>query len=157
GRLPLALRVAAELAAARPATPLSELTAELADRRRRLELLDGGGDPRAAVRAVFSWSIRHLPAGTAAVFRLLGMHPGTPVAASAAPPSADVGRRAPRRTLDLLARAHLVPPVGTGRYGMHDLLRAYAVELAATEVAAPERTAALTRLLDYYVAGAAAA
>src|SRR5262249_36684126 len=40
GRLPLALRVAAELAAARPATPLSELTAELADRRRRLDLLD---------------------------------------------------------------------------------------------------------------------
>jgi DNA-binding SARP family transcriptional activator len=39
-RLPLALRVAAELAAGRPATPLAELVAELADQQRRLDLLD---------------------------------------------------------------------------------------------------------------------
>ena len=32
--------------------------------------------------------------------------------------------------LDLLARAHLIQPVGPGRYSMHDLLRAYARELA---------------------------
>ena len=44
--------------------------------RQRLDLLDGGGDPRAAVRTVFSWSLRHLPAEPARVFRLLGLHPG---------------------------------------------------------------------------------
>src|SRR5436189_144807 len=58
--LPLALRVAAELAAARPTACLAELVAELADQQVRLDLLDAGGDPRAAVRAVFSWSYRHL-------------------------------------------------------------------------------------------------
>ncbi len=59
--LPLALRVAAELAASRPVTSLAQLVAELADEQRRLELLDAGGDPRTAVRGVFSWSYQHLP------------------------------------------------------------------------------------------------
>ena len=75
-RLPLALRVAAELAAARPAAPLADLVGELADQQRRLDLLDAGGDPRTAVRAVFSWSYRHLDAAAARAFRLLGLHPG---------------------------------------------------------------------------------
>src|SRR5262249_19556756 len=51
-RLPLALRVAAELAATRPDTPLAELAAELAGEEDRLELLDAGGDPRSAVAGV---------------------------------------------------------------------------------------------------------
>jgi tetratricopeptide (TPR) repeat protein len=75
GRPPVPRRPAVrEPAASRPATPLSELVAELADQR--LDLLDGGGDPRAAVRAVLSWSVCHLPAYAARVLRLLGLHPG---------------------------------------------------------------------------------
>jgi DNA-binding SARP family transcriptional activator len=64
-RLPLALRVAAELAASRPAVPLAGLTAELADRRTRLDLLGAGGDPSTEVRAVFSWSYLRLDAEAA--------------------------------------------------------------------------------------------
>ncbi len=75
-RLPLALRVAAELAAARPAQPLAQLAGELADEQRRLDLLEAGGDPRTAVRGVLSWSCRHLPADAGRAFRLLGLHPG---------------------------------------------------------------------------------
>ena len=75
-RLPLALRIAAELAAARPTISLAGLVEELADEQRRLELLDAGGDPRTAIRAVFSWSYLHLPSETARAFRLLGLHPG---------------------------------------------------------------------------------
>jgi DNA-binding XRE family transcriptional regulator len=74
-RLPLALRVAAELAVARPHTPLGELSAELAALEGRLALLDAGGDARGAVASVFSWSYRHLPADTARMYRLLGLHP----------------------------------------------------------------------------------
>ena len=44
GRLPLALRVAAELAVARPDVPLASLVAELGGLRNRLELLETGGD-----------------------------------------------------------------------------------------------------------------
>ena len=77
-RLPLALRVAAERAAARPADSLAELLAEL-DEQRQLDVLDAGGDSATAVRAVFSWSCRHLDAAAGRAFRLIGLHPGPDV------------------------------------------------------------------------------
>jgi DNA-binding SARP family transcriptional activator len=58
-RLPLALRLAAELVTSRPGATLAALAADMADEHRRLNLLNSGGDPRTAVRAVFSWSYRH--------------------------------------------------------------------------------------------------
>jgi DNA-binding SARP family transcriptional activator/tetratricopeptide (TPR) repeat protein len=152
-RLPLALRVAAELAAARPADPLAGLVAELADQRRRLDLLDAGEDPRAGVTAVFSWSVRQLPADAARVFALLGSHPGQDADAYAAAALADLDLDRTRRILAALGRAHLVHPTGPGRYGMHDLLRAYSTGLAAAD----DVRAALDRLFDYYLATAAAA
>ncbi|MER5197475.1 AfsR/SARP family transcriptional regulator [Streptomyces sp. NPDC002755] len=156
-RLPLALRVAAELAAARPATSLTDLVTELADQQRRLDLLDADGDPRAAVAVVFSWSLRHLPADAARTFRLLGLHPGPDLDAHAAAALTGSSPADARRALDVLARAHLVQPVEAARYGMHDLLRAYATRLATAEDAPQAREAALDRLFDHYLATAAAA
>ncbi|WP_167979467.1 hypothetical protein, partial [Lentzea indica] len=60
------------------------------------------------------------------------------------------------RLLDVLVRAHLVDRDRTGRYSMHDLLRAYAAELAAQDEP-PERSAAFDRLLDHYLTSTAAA
>ena len=82
--LPLALRVAAELAIGRPDAPLRDLVAELADEGRRIELLNAGGDPQTGVRAVFWWSYRQLTPAAARAFRLLGLHPGPDVEAYAA-------------------------------------------------------------------------
>jgi DNA-binding SARP family transcriptional activator/tetratricopeptide (TPR) repeat protein len=149
-RLPLALRVAAELAAAQRATPLADLVTELADQQRRLDLLDAGGDPRGAVTAVFSWSVRHLPDGAARAFRLAALHPGPDLDTHAAAALADTSLHHVRILLGALARAHLVHATGAGRYGMHDLLRAYAAGLAVTQDSVPERHAAIGRLLDYY-------
>jgi tetratricopeptide (TPR) repeat protein/transcriptional regulator with XRE-family HTH domain len=153
-RLPLALRVAAELAVARPGSSVAELVDELADQQRRLSLLDAGGDPRTAVPAVFSWSLRQLPADTARVFRLLGLHPGEADGYAAAA-VADTTLADARRHLDRLARAHLVHATAAGGYGMHDLLRAYAVGLI--DQSTPDARVALDRLFDYYLAGTAAA
>ncbi|GAA3793960.1 hypothetical protein GCM10022226_11560 [Sphaerisporangium flaviroseum] len=149
-RLPLALRIAAELATARPASSLAELVSELADQRRRLDLLDAGGDPRAAVRAVFSWSYRRLPADAARAFRLLGLHPGPYLDAGAAAALTGERQEDARRLLGLLAHAHLIGPVRAGRYGMHDLLRAYATDLAHAEDSETERHNALNRLSAHY-------
>jgi tetratricopeptide (TPR) repeat protein/transcriptional regulator with XRE-family HTH domain len=156
-RLPLALRVAAELAASRPAMLLAGMAAELADLRTRLDLLAAGGDPRTQVRAVFSWSYRHLEAEDARTFRLLGLHPGHDLDPYAA--AALTGTTVPqaRRALDVLARAHLIQPAAPGRYAMHDLLRGYALELSATVDDDQEQHAALTRLFDHYLHTAAAA
>jgi tetratricopeptide (TPR) repeat protein/transcriptional regulator with XRE-family HTH domain len=155
--LPLALRMAAELAVARPATPLSELVAELVDQHHRLAMLDADGDPRAAVGAVFSWSMRHLPVEAARTFRLLGLHPGPDIDAYAVAALTGLDLPRARQALDRLARAHLVHPTGHDRYGMHDLLRAYAAGLTTEEDTEADRRAASTRLFDYYVAAAAAA
>ena len=156
GRLPLALRVAAELAAARPAASLASLAAELADQQRRLDLLAAGGDARTAVRAVFSWSLRHLDPGTVRAFRLLGVHPGPDFDSRAAAALTGTGAGQAGQLLDQLIRAHLVHRTAPNRYALHDLLRDYARELAAADSAGEQR-AALTRLFDHYLHCAAAA
>ncbi|HEV2451155.1 MAG TPA: tetratricopeptide repeat protein [Streptosporangiaceae bacterium] len=150
-RLPLALRMAAELAASRPSAPLAALVSELADQQRRLDLLDGGGDPRTAVRAVFSWSCRHLTAPVARTFRLLSLHPGSDLDAYAAAALTGCSVEDASRALGQLARAHLIQATGTGRYSMHDLLRAYAAGQVASQDGEQERQAALTRLFDWYL------
>jgi DNA-binding SARP family transcriptional activator/tetratricopeptide (TPR) repeat protein len=156
-RLPLALRVAAELAAARPAVPLADLAGELADQQRRLDLLDADGDPRTAVRAVFSWSRRHLSAEANRTFRLAGMHPGPDLEPYSVAALTGTALEDSRRLLDQLARAHLIQPAGPGRYGLHDLLRTYARELTTTEDGEDELRAARTRMFDYYLRATAVA
>jgi tetratricopeptide (TPR) repeat protein len=156
-RLPLALRVAAELTATRPATPLADLVDELASRQRLLDLLNSAGDPRTAVRTVFSWSYRHLDPEAARAFRLAGPHPGADLDPYAAAALTSTTLERARRLLDALARAYLIQPAGPGRYGMHDLLRAYARELATAHDGEGKQRAALTRLFDHYLQTAAAA
>jgi tetratricopeptide (TPR) repeat protein/transcriptional regulator with XRE-family HTH domain len=153
--LPLALRIAAELVAFSPTRSLGELVAELADQRRRLDVLDVGGDPRAAVSTVFSWSLRHLPPSAVRAFALLGHHPGPDLDAYAAAALAGTSVKEARGTLDRLAQAHLVHRIDPDRYGMHDLLRAYASGLDADWPG--EAGAGVGRLLDYYLATTVAA
>ena len=153
-RLPLALRIAAELAAARHAVPLAELAAEL--EASRLDGLDAGED-RADVRAVFSWSYRQLPEDVAGPFTLIGLHPGTDLGVHAAAALTGTTTGQARKVLRGLHRASLVQATGRGRYGMHDLLRAYAREHAAARDTGGSSQQALTRLADYYLAAAAAA
>ena len=156
-RLPLALRVAAVLASSRPDRSLAEVVAELADRQERLELLDPGGDPYAAVHAVFSWSIQHLPEQASFTFRRLGLHPGPDLDKYVAAALTGVAPDRVRRVLETLVGAHLLHRTGPGRYGMHDLLRAYATRLATTLDTEHERQTAERRLLHYYQGAAYAA
>jgi DNA-binding SARP family transcriptional activator/Tfp pilus assembly protein PilF len=156
-RLPLALRVAAEIANARPGTPLADLAGELAVQQDRLDLLDAGRDARTAVRAVFSWSYRHLDDATARAFRLAGLHPGPDLEIYAIAALTDTTAAQAGRLLGQLARAHLIQPAAPGRYSMHDLLGDYARELAVHCDSDDQRRAALTRLFDHYLHTAATA
>jgi len=156
-RLPLALRVAAERAAARPAVPLSELAAELIDQQDRLDLLSVGGDPRSAVRGVFSWSYQSLDEDIARTFRLTGLHPGPDFDAYAIAALTASKLDTTRHQVAALTRAHLIQATSPGRYAMHDLLRAYAHDLAAKHDGEKTTRDALTGLFDYYLGAAAAA
>ena len=156
-RLPLALRVAAELAATRGGTPLAELVDELTDLRRRLDVLDAGGDEGTAVRTVLSWSYRQLEPSAARALRTVALHPGADfdIYAAAAMTGTDLIRA--RRMMDRLARAYLVHPLSPERYELHDLLRGFAFELAEAEDDAELRHYALASLYDHYLYASSAA
>jgi DNA-binding SARP family transcriptional activator len=152
--LPLALRIAAELAVARRPVPLRELAAELA--ADRLDCLDADEDP-AGIRAVFSWSCRQLPGDVARAFALAGLHPGEDLDVHAVAALAGTTAGQARRAMSRLHRASMVQVSGPGRYTMHDLLRAYAREQAAARDTDGSCHRALTCLFDFYLAAAAAA
>lgn len=158
GRLPLALRVAGERAAAEPGLPLSEFAVELRDERSRLDLLSSDDqDASTAVRAVFSWSYRSLPPPVARLFRLLGLHPGPDFSAPVAAVLADVSLPQAKRLLLALAAAHLIQASGPGRYRFHDVLRLYSAELAESEEPAGLRLSTTRGLLCWYLHSAIAA
>ena len=111
------------------------------------------------MRAVFSWSYQHLDAEPPRVFRLLGLHPGPdfePLRELAALTGAT--RRASRRVLDELTRAHLIQPHAAGPVRHARPAARLRPRLAgAPDDSEDERQAALTRLFDHYLHAAAAA
>jgi hypothetical protein len=133
GLLPLALRIAADLAVSNPDAPLADLVSELADEQHRLDLLNAGSDLQTAVRAVLSWSYNGLPDKEARVFRLLGLHSGRTFTKVGVEILADLEEFEAARILRALADAHLIERVENHQYRMHDLLRVYASELALAE------------------------
>jgi len=153
-RLPLALSIVAARAVTYPALTVAALAAELRDASTRLDLLDTG-EAAADVRSAFSWSYLRLSHPAAELFRRLGLHPGPDFdAATAASLAAEP---AITRPLAELARAHLVTEPTRGRYGLHDLLHAYAGELADAHETPAQRDDALRRLLRHYAQTAQAA
>jgi DNA-binding SARP family transcriptional activator/DNA-binding XRE family transcriptional regulator len=141
GRLPLALAAAAAHAAARPQLSLAALAADLRAPRSRLQLLDTG-DPAVSVPTAFSTSYRQLTPPAARIFRLLGPHPDPDITIPAAASLAGTAPGQAHRHLAELARAHLVSEHAPGRYTMHDLVRAYAADLAETTGDQADRPAA---------------
>ncbi|HEX7309403.1 ATP-binding protein [Lentzea sp.] len=155
-RLPLALGLVTAHAATHPDLPLTTLAEELRDERVRLDVLDAG-DSHSGARAVFSWSYRALTDGAAALFRLLGVHPGPTISPPAAAALVGVPVSEVRAPLAELTRAHLLEQPSAGRYQFHDLLRSYAAELAAAEETDARRHAAVRRMLDFHLLTCSAA
>lgn len=146
--LPLAMSVAAAYAAAHPGFPLSALAAEL--RSRGLDQLDTG-DPETSARTVFSWSYHALSESAQLVFRLLGLDPGPDIGSEATASLAALPVPRAHAALRELSRAHLAQEHAPSRFAVHDLLRAYAAELAAEVDGEASVRAAELRLLDHYL------
>jgi DNA-binding SARP family transcriptional activator len=155
-RLPLALAVVAARAAAHPGFPLDALARELQDSEDRLAPFDTA-DATVDIRAAFSCSYRAVTPAAARLFRLLGLHPGPDFTVPAAASLAGAGRERVRPWLAELTRAHLVAEQVPGRFVLHDLLRAYAADLAERLDSGAERRAARLRLLDHHLHTAKAA
>ena len=159
--LPLAIRICAARLATRSGWTIRAMANRLRDEHRRLDELRVGD---LAVRASFQVSFASLPASDqpdgiapADAFRLLGLWQGPrsrrrrPRLCSAAPeyPAADA--------LETLVDAHLLESKSPDRYKFHDLLRVYSSERAVADLSAPDRDAAIGRLLSWYMRTADAA
>ncbi|HEY7145530.1 MAG TPA: BTAD domain-containing putative transcriptional regulator [Streptosporangiaceae bacterium] len=148
--LPLALAIVAARAASSPSFPLAVFAAQLRAAARVLDPFHGG-DGASDVRAVFSWSYHCLGPGAARLFRLLGLHAGPDISAAAAASLAAISTDQALVLLDELTRRHLLTEHSPGRYACHDLLRAYASELASAHDSQQARAEAVRRMLEHYL------
>jgi DNA-binding SARP family transcriptional activator/tetratricopeptide (TPR) repeat protein len=142
GHVPLALSIVAARALEDPGLSPTELTAQLRAGQ-RLDAFELTGEN---LRTVFSWSYRALTPAAARLFRLLAVHPGQTLSEAGAAALSGTDRAGAE--LAELTRANLLDRHVAGRYRCHDLLRAYAAELAAGD---PEEPLARQRVLDWYL------
>ncbi|MWA11795.1 AfsR/SARP family transcriptional regulator [Streptomyces sp. BA2] len=153
GFLPLAIRIAASRLAARRTWTVSTLAAKLADERRRLDELQAGD---LAVKATFELGYGQLEPAQARAFRLLGLADGPDLSLAAAAAVLDLPVEETEDLLESLVDTSLVESAAPGRYRYHDLVRLYARACAERDEEPPsERGAAMSRLLDFYLATAA--
>jgi tetratricopeptide (TPR) repeat protein len=149
GYLPLAISLLARVYAKHPTWTLADLAAET---RASLVTLAAEKD---SVAAAFDVSYRYLSPDRQRFFRYLGLPPGSVIDAYAAAALASLDLRQAVGQLDGLHGEGLLVEVGYRRYGMHDLLRLYARDLAVR--LGDDSQSALERLLDFYQHTAASA
>ncbi len=148
--LPLALAISAARAVV-GGHPLDGYADELRAAGGQLDAL-ALGDADNDLREVFSWSYRALGDLPAKLFRLLGIHPGPDLSVAAAASLAGRPLHETRAALRQLVSASLLLTPTPGRYAMHDLVRAYAGELAhQTDPRSDHLREASRRMLAHYV------
>ncbi|MBO1416284.1 tetratricopeptide repeat protein [Streptomyces sp. FH025] len=151
--LPLALRLAAAQFVLDQHLRPVELAEDLEDHAARLDLLHDG---ETGIRLVLDRSHRRLTAPQAELFRLLALSPGPDISTEAAAALTDRKPREVRSHLAGLAGTALIEQASEGgRWYLHDLVRAYALE--RVEQHKRKSAAARRRVLDYYTVTANAA
>ncbi|QIP85998.1 tetratricopeptide repeat protein [Streptomyces sp. Tu 2975] len=152
GFLPLAIRIAASRLAARRTWTVSVLAAKLADGRRRLDELQAGD---LAVKATFELGYGQLEPPQARAFRLLGLADGPDISLAAAAAVLELPPHETEDLLEALVDTSLLESAAPGRYRYHDLVRLYARACAERDESPEAREAAVSHLLDFYLATAA--
>jgi tetratricopeptide (TPR) repeat protein len=141
------MAIVAARAASRPEFALSAIADEAGQGLRALRT----GDASADLWTVFSWSYQALSASAARLFRLLGLHAGPDIGRCTVASLADLDRPQAAPLLAELTAAHLITEPSPGRFGFHDILRAYAIDIANSVDPVHERDSARRRYLDHYV------
>ena len=153
GCLPLAIRLLAGRLRHHPSWTVADLVAAVAESGDELAEIQAGS---VSAAAAFDLSYRDLLPDEQRLFRGLGLHPGPDIDTRAAAAMDGTLLAQARRLLDGLYDNHLIEETARGRYGMHDLLRAYARALASGDEPA-EAEARTGRLLEFYLRTAQAA
>lgn len=144
---PLAVRIAGTRLAIERGLSARDLADRLADPARRLDELAIAGR---SVRAAFSVEGRELPDGALRLLGLLALWESPAISLAAVAVLAGLPVANCRSVLEILVDLHLVESRRPGRYGLHDLTRLYATELA-TAVPLEVRRSAIGALVDWYL------
>nr|WSX51297.1 tetratricopeptide repeat protein [Streptomyces sp. NBC_00974] len=153
GHLPLALRIATARLRNRSRWTVQHLVDRLGDETRLLDELSSG---ERSVAATLRLSYQAMDEEHRDAFRLLSLHPGTDIDLHAAAALLATDTRDAEDLLEDLLDMHLVQQHELGYYAFHDLVRSFAQSLRNAETA-PDDTAAVERLLDYFYAATEAA
>ncbi|MFD8497846.1 tetratricopeptide repeat protein [Amycolatopsis sp. NPDC059657] len=158
GRLPQAVVIAAGVLAEEPDLSVGEFTADLADTRTRLAVLDdgAGGVPAAFLASWQRLRTRDLEAARLLCLLTIAPGPDTSLPAAAAVLGAD--EAVARVRLRVLTRAHLLLG-GPKRWEFHDLLRLAVTRYAVADLGIEEvdLAAATDRVLGHYLSTTRAA
>ncbi|GIJ29573.1 SARP family transcriptional regulator [Micromonospora qiuiae] len=154
-RMPLGLHVAAARLKTRPTWAVRDLVERLTDEQHRLsELASGVLAVRSSLGVSYAALARSDDPGDRAAARalcLIGLMPVTDIDSHTAAALLDTSPAEADRVIERLLDAHLVEAVEPDRYRIHDLVRLFAREVAASTVAGGDATAVISRLLSYYL------
>jgi tetratricopeptide (TPR) repeat protein len=148
--LPIAVRAAAALMVLRPRWTIADLVDALRDEQRRLDVLAVEDD--LSVRATFDVSYWDLSTTAAAVYRVLGAHPGSWVCTELVGTACQVSRSEARATLDELVDACLLEETADDLYRCHDLVHAHAHTIAVSELGATSQLDTVRAVLEWHLA-----
>ncbi|SFQ66452.1 DNA-binding transcriptional activator of the SARP family [Amycolatopsis arida] len=122
-----------------------------------VQKLQVDGDEQANLAAAFDWSYRRLSPPQRRMLRLLSLVPGPDITPLSAAALMDISGSMASEYLEQLAAASLLTRRGAGRFGVHDLVRAYAADRCRDEELVRELHQAKLRLITCYIAAADAA
>ncbi|AXH35390.1 XRE family transcriptional regulator [Humibacter sp. BT305] len=141
--VPLALRIAANRIASRPATHVADFVERLRVEERRLSLLVAGD---MSVEAALATSYEELDETSAALFTSLSLIEGTTFSREIAAAAAGMDAWDTEETLEDLVDVGLVEAQRGARYRLHDLIRVFAGSRLRAESSEDEITSARERL-----------
>jgi tetratricopeptide (TPR) repeat protein len=152
GRLPVAVQAVA--GQVDDGYTEAELADDLAHAKAGLGLVDAAGPLGTGVRAALETSIGRLDLAHQRRFWVLGVHPGPSIGLPQFAALAGLPTASARTILRGLADRNLIMAspgrVGHRRFQLHDLIRAFAREQAASHLSKEEQAAAITRLASWY-------
>lgn len=135
----------------RPHLRLEDLVAELRGSEDHVLPFGGGEDGSLTVEAWLSWSFDALSPATARTFRLVGLHFADEFSAGDVAALADTTPREAQQHLNALWSIHLIQQSSHQRYHFYGLELAYARRRFRLDHGDADRTAALRRLLEWYL------
>ncbi|WP_328346701.1 ATP-binding protein [Micromonospora sp. NBC_00421] len=143
GHMPLALRVTGQRLSEEPGLSVGELNRRFSGEQARLRVIDAGA---AGIHTALSLSYRRLGDDLRRTFRRLSLMPGPDFGPDPVAVATDAAGEQAERRLEALVESGLVAAVPADRYGLHDLVRDFAVDRMTAEepdAVGPLRTSSL--------------